>query len=859
MKQLFSALLVFAVFVMPSTVLGQKGRQTLSRPVQKSEPAVVMTTPEAFTDGNGVYIRWSTVRETDNLGFNVYRVDDRGKTLVGDKFVPGSAQLYRSETVYGEAYNTFDPDGLPNSQYIVESFERNGTRTSTSPVFPTFVAGLLSVAGETSESLMRRRSEETRTITQTDLGLTKELKAEVEESAQLADPVTQRWVASQPGAKIGVKQTGMYRVLKTQLQAAGFDVGSDPNLWQLYTDGVEQSIIVGPNGDYVDFYGKGIDTTESDTRMYYLVVGPQAGRRMQNVGLRPSFSTVKAASYDQNVLIKERLYYLLDIFNGDTENYFGRLITSSTENLNIDLTAVDPNAYSAQITIRILGYTALPHTVNISLNGHALGQATGTGYGQLFTYTTSVPTSYLVEGQNVLQMIVPNVNDYGFLDYVSISYKRRHVADQNRISFTTQNIRGARLEGFASANIRLFDITRDGDPAILTGAQVTPNASTYDLNVPAYRPRVMYAVEDSGLLAPASVALNTASTLSTIGHNANLVIITHRNFITQANAWADYRRGQGIQVEVVDVEDVYDEFNYGVLSANSLRDFLNYARTNWTTPPQYVLLIGDGSYDPRNYEGTGYWDLIPAKLFDSVYSETASDDAIVDFNNDGLAELAVGRIPARTTAAVTNALNKTMSFEAQAPTANLSRGTLFAYDLPSGYDFQGMCTAIRNQLPAGTPATMIGRGDANSSANLIADMNVGRYTANWCGHGTTGAWASSSFFSNIQVPQLTNINNLTVFTMLTCLNGYFHNINGSALGEVLLNSTIGGSVASWASTGETTPDIQQIMGTRFYHQLGVGSITRLGDLIVDAKTVVPGGRDVRLSWVLLGDPMLKMR
>jgi hypothetical protein len=79
------------------------------------------------------------------------------------------------------------------------------------------------------------------------------------------------------------------------------------------------------------------------------------------------------------------------------------------------------------------------------------------------------------------------------------------------------------------------------------------------------------------------------------------------------------------------------------------------------------------------------------------------------------------------------------------------------------------------------------------------------------------------------------------------------------MAEALLNSTTGGAVASWASTGTTTPDIQQIMGVHFYNQVVAGQITRLGDLIIDAKTVVPGGRDVRLTWVLLGDPMLKVR
>ena len=95
--------------------------------------------------------------------------------------------------------------------------------------------------------------------------------------------------------------------------------------------------------------------------------------------------------------------------------------------------------------------------------------------------------------------------------------------------------------------------------------------------------------------------------------------------------------------------------------------------------------------------------------------------------------------------------------------------------------------------------------------------------------------------------------------MLTCLNGFFHEVTRVSLGENLVFANNGGAVASWASSGKTTPDVQEVMGQRFYQQIGLGNITRLGDLVIDAKTVVTGGRDVRDTWVLIGDPMLKVR
>jgi hypothetical protein len=97
-----------------------------------------------------------------------------------------------------------------------------------------------------------------------------------------------------------------------------------------------------------------------------------------------------------------------------------------------------------------------------------------------------------------------------------------------------------------------------------------------------------------------------------------------------------------------------------------------------------------------------------------------------------------------------------------------------------------------------------------------------------------------------------------MFTMLTCLNGFFHNLTANSLAESLIFAENKGAIAAWASTGLTTPDVQEVMGQRFYTKVGTGEIQRLGDLINDAKTVIPGGMDVRLSWALLGDPMLKM-
>lgn len=349
-------------------------------------------------------------------------------------------------------------------------------------------------------------------------------------------------------------------------------------------------------------------------------------------------------------------------------------------------------------------------------------------------------------------------------------------------------------------------------------------------------------------------------------NEADLIIIAYKAWIAEAENWADYRRGQGFAVRVVEVSDIYDEFNYGVLSSDSIESFLFYAKNNWVNSPEYVLLLGDACYDSRNYEGTGFFNYVPTRIVNTVYSETGSDESLADFNNDGLAELAIGRVPIRSGQAASDVLAKVMSYE-RSLTAPLNRGVLFAYDsfdANNNYDFKQISTRIANQLPTSTPIMMIGRSDTYPPPDtpqtiLINTMNSGKYLINYSGHGSFGLWASTGFFSNGNVSQLINANNLSIYTMLTCLNGYFLTITSKSLSENLLETTGGGAVAVWASSGLTVPDPQEVLATRFYRQIGSGNITRIGDLVRDAKATVSGGSDVRLSWTLIGDPMLKVR
>lgn len=850
-------------------VFSQKTRNVsvkkVSAPKKLPQSNVKLNSAEAFSDGNGVYLRWQTETETQNLGFFIYRITEKGTELANPSIVGGGSLISAEPVVYGGKYSFFDTKGDLTNSYFIESVGLNGQRQTFEQIFPKYLRDLTFVADFTSEQL-RKRTEETKpSFEDYLLNLPIDLQNEVNANSLPPDINTQRWVASQAGVKINVKQEGVYRVSRTELQNAGFDVNASSNLWQLYVDGNEQAINIGANDSYIEFYGKGIDTLESATKVYYLVVGTQSGKRIGTTFIRPIAGNVIAKSYSQTFSRKERQIYVSSgILNGDTENFFSSIPiigssspTPATTTLTFNLTSVDFSISKGSMQLGIQGLTDAPHQIIPTLNGEPLDAISGSGK-VLMNGFFQIPTSFLREGTNILQLqTYGGSGDISLTESIRVNYLRKYEANQNRLAFYTANYRTSSLSGFTSPNIRVFDLTYPDNPSQITNLRIDDNGGNYSVVLPAHRGRTMFAVEDSAILAANAVVQNNPSSLATAVHNGELIIVAYKDWLTQANDWANYRRGQGMTVEVVDIEDILDEFSYGSVNTAGITNFFNYAKNNWQTPPKYVLLMGDTSYDFRNYENRPYQNFVPTKLVDTVYEETGSDEALCDFNNDGLAEIAVGRIPVRNPQTVTQILNKTMTFEANLSTA-FSRGALFASDVPNGYDFEGLSQRLADQLPASIPKTYINRSQANARTLMLAQMNSGPYLVNYSGHGSTGGW-DGGFFNIADATALTNAPNYTLYFMLTCLNGYFLRTDSDSLSEAVLKTQNGGAVASWASTGKTTPDVQEIMATRFYNQLNVSNMSRIGDFIKDSKESLMGGRDVRLSWALLGDPTLKIK
>jgi hypothetical protein len=488
--------------------------------------------------------------------------------------------------------------------------------------------------------------------------------------------------------------------------------------------------------------------------------------------------------------------------------------------------------------------------------------------------TFNVPISQLHEGDNVIKfVVVGGSSDFSLFSYAHLTYPRLYRADGDKLPFALRSSQGATIDGFTTASIRVLDIS---NPASVQEVRpiVQPGGAGYSVTVPAVGAqakgsRRLLAQPTDSFLHPASIIFNQPSALNQ-SSNANpqnaadLVIITHRSFLALPNlaVLVAQRQSQGLTVKVLDIEDLFDEFSYGAHAPQAITDFLLRARANWTRAPKYLLLLGSGTFDPRNYSGGSKPDLVPTKLVDTIFLETGSDDSLADFDNDGIAEIPVGRLPAATVAEANLMLSKVINFSP----SNVPQNAVMVADTQGSYFFNfeqannDLVPLLTANMQANVQKVYRAQQTSDSAARaaIIAKINSGAALVNYSGHGNVDVWTGAPIFSSSDALALTNGNRLPLVVVMDCLNGYFVAPNIDCLSEALLKAPGGGAVASFSSSGLTIPIGQHAMGQQLFNLLYSGAPMALGDATRQAKAATTD-IDVRRSWILFGDPSMKIR
>jgi uncharacterized repeat protein (TIGR01451 family) len=821
--------------------------------------------------GGGVLLEWKTREEIRNLGFNIFRLNGAARERLNPSIIAGSALLIRggSPQHAAKTYQWFDPNGMSQSTYELEDVDLNGTRTEHGPVSVDVSAAASS--GAISHPLL---------LTQLNSATTPPNPVRSHRLATalpiIPTPVMGQFPISLDGdaaVKISAQAEGWYQVSKSQLVAAGLNPNADARTLQLYAEGIEQPMLIlgnqsgalGPN-DSIEFYGTGIDTPFSGTRVYWLISGSRPGLRVAAIPATNSGSAAPT-SFPFTLVLEQRTTYFATLLNGENnDNFFGAAVTSEPVDQQLTVANADPNS-SMQISVDITLQGATDqqaHSVSVFFNGASIGEM---DFANLANVTQNFPIdrSLLQDGVNTVTLTaLQGDNDVSVVQSIALHYPHTYNADANWLKATAPAGSLLHVSGFTDQQVQVFDITNPLAVEQLNGT-VTQDTASYGitLGIPASEQERTLLVFSSDQISPASsLAFHKPAALAARSAGSEMIIITHPDFQSALTPLVQLHESRGQSVQVVTIDEVFDAFNYGERSPFAMRAFLQNAESVWAHKPQYLLLVGDASLDPRNYLGFGDFDFVPTRIIETAAFKTASDDWFSDFNQSGYETIATGRIPVRTASDATLVVNKIVNYEeGLAGGGSGNRQALLVADQNLGADFTTATKFAAADLPASLQPTEIfadGQDPAVVSQQILAALNSGPLLVNYSGHGAEEQWSFEDLLDDTSAATLTNSNQLSVYFLMDCLNGFFHDVYATSLAQSLLLAPNGGAVAVWASSGFTNQPPQASMNQALLQILKTHPSMPIAAAIVQAKSGVTDN-DVRRTWIFFGDPAMPLQ
>ena len=614
-------------------------------------------------------------------------------------------------------------------------------------------------------------------------------------------------------------------------------------------------------------------------------------RRFRNVNLTASQTYTE---FSQGLL--QRQFTLTELPPLPDDSWFwAQLSAPALKTFNFNLPGVSDTALPTTVRVSLHGRSNTPHLCTIWLNDKIeFGEARWTGETEYQIQNQDLPQSFLNQGKNAIRITNPGNPeapiDIILFNWLQIDYWRDFKAEADVLPFAITPFRDetgtvnsnfeVELKNFSIPDIEIYGI--DGTRYVGVSALVDEDVpGTYrvifrssqirpkDVNDPT----IQYIALTRNQFRKPKIAVDAPSDLRSTHNAADYIIITHNHFIQDVQPLADFRAQQGLRTKVVDVQNIYDEFNYGILNPNSIREFLDYAYHNWQPPaPTYVFLVGDTNIDIKNKPN--FVPTIQVQI--PGYGSSASDHQFVTFRGeDSFPDMLIGRMPANNRVDVRIFIERTINYETSSAAGSWHKRLLMLAGSDSRFHWQTTQLISHNQLSGkyetqriyaphtdeliltdDTTLTPIGR-------RVIDGFNDGASIVNYIGHGGGGRWASSRMLDFADPEQnLTNISQLPLVISMTCYTGSFDG-NKNSLAEELLRSENGGAIATIAATSIGLLDGDYLLNAEIFDVIFNKQTRNFGAILGQAKTQflinAPKFLDLAEVFTLFGDPAANLK
>ena len=701
-----------------------------------------------------------------------------------------------------------------------------------------------------------------------------------------------------PSVKLQVHEDGLYILrYKDLVHIPSFDPNADPRTFHLIRRGVSVPILVEGEedgrfdpGDRILFYGEKrrgspMYTKYSDEEVYWLTWGGTPGPRVVTEAAPPIQGAPLVTTTQHTSRIEQDVYWYthhgLDFPTRQT--WWWARVQPHGHPITVTFLLTVPSPLpgtSALLEYEVAPRTRIgPHRIRAGVNGRLLAPHEFSAHMySVFTDTIPVgviyssPLSVTIEVDPVPNLQLEDLYINGF----SLMYTRTLYAQHDwlNVIMNLSSEANVQLAGFDDLPVHVWDLsgmTRSLVP------NVDPDSHVLSVGLLAGKHHLIAASERT--LRHPGIEPYTPTELRNVKEGADLIIIAHRNVWEAAEQLADYRRGQGYRVQVVDVETLYNEFGWGWYHPEAIRAFLAYAYTHWPKPaPRYVILFGDGHWNFKGLNTKRYGPL-PANLIppylawvDPYQGEVPVDTAYgMVAGNDDIPEMIVGRIAVPNASTGQDVVEKIIVYERGDWWADeRSRTLVFVADNPD--DAGNYLALVERLVQMYTPSW--GRveriyldstypDEESARGALLNALNQGAWLVLFQGHGAVTRWTHEALFSTDNIPNLVNHSVWPLVVTFNCLDGYFAypRTDYESIAELMLRQKGAGSIAAWSPAGLGTPWVQDSLAKAFLGVLFTDKSGLLGESIHQARLRFYediGPNEIYFTQTLYGDPLLHL-
>jgi hypothetical protein len=752
--------------------------------------------------------------------------------------------------------------------------------------------------------------------------------------------ITNSVLASGTWKRFYVQKSGVYKISKGFLSDLGFNMNAvDPKKIQIYGNGgrmvplsnsvsypndlEENAIQVAgesdgsfDNDDYVLFYAEGMDnwSQENNTNInlyadksyYYVTIGSTDGKRIGTITQPSGAATLNLTTFD------DYQFHEVDLTNigrlGRT--WFGEnfsLINEQTFDFNF------PNIVTtipAKISVHTGANSIVDTTFSVAANGLSLGTLTlsdvALNSGNVAAEASLPFNTTIASTQNISVKLTYNNNGVptskGYLDFINITAKSNLIGYGKQFRFTYVN--ASSQSGIVAYQIsnatgisQIWDISDIYNVASIENL----NQSNFSFKSNLGQTKKYLAIDMSDLYSPAkdsNTSVVNQDLKGTIFNNPqgnfqdiDYLIITPNSLNAQAEKLASFHRTySALNVKVVNLEQIYQEFGGGKQDIGAIRNFIKYVYQNASSSAakvKYVNLFGDASFDFKNRIPNNT-NIVPIYHCLNSYTETSSSFSSDDFfvmmdsnegsldSNYGAPDIAVGRMLVSSVQQAEEMVNKVIEYHdiksygswrnnyvAISDDADKTGDsslqdaqnalTDLIYSNKSTINFKKiLLDSYQQQTTAG------GSRYPQAKEDLTNAFEKGALVFNYLGHGGEDGLTGERLWDKLDGYNFSNQYRYPLFITITCQFSRFDNPYRPTAGEYTYWNPKGGAISMVTTTREISYAFQ-FNTTLSQKLLEFGSNPRVS--IAEALRLTKGiSNDISAIRVTsyLGDPALML-